>query len=372
MFIDILKQHKWDETTASIQAKTAKDVEIALNKDVCSLEDFKALISPEGSRYLEQIAQKSMQKTQKRFGKTIQMYVPLYLSNFCENQCVYCGFNAKNNIPRKILSLNEVEAECKAIKKLGFEHLLLVTGEASKKAGIDYFLETFTIAKKYFSLISIEIQPLDTQDYTLLTKEGLHTVYVYQETYNQQRYPLYHPSGKKADFKYRLHTPDRLGQAGVHKIGLGILGGLEDWRTDSFMCALHMKYLEKNYWKTKYSISFPRLRPHAGAFEPNVIMTEHDLLQLICAYRLLSEETELSLSTRENAKFRDNAMKLGITSMSAGSKTEPGGYACASDKPSELEQFAIDDSRSPIQMMEAIKKQGYETVWKDWDAVLQN
>jgi len=371
MFIDTLRQHSWEETTASIMSKTAKDVEIALSKDNCSLEDFKALISPAGSNFIEQIAQKSRQKTLRRFGKTIQMYVPLYLSNFCENQCVYCGFNAKNSIPRKILTLDEIESECKAIKKMGFEHLLLVTGEASRKAGIDYLIDSFRIARKYFSLISIEIQPLQIEEYALLVKEGLHSVYIYQETYNEQQYPAYHPKGKKTDFEFRVHTPDRLGLSGVHKIGLGILGGLEDWRTDSFMCALHLKYLEKNYWKTKYSISFPRLRPHMGGFEPNSIMSERDLLQLMCAYRLMNEEVELSLSTRESATFRDNAMKLGITSMSAGSKTEPGGYANASDKPSELEQFSIHDNRSPVQMMEAIKSQGYEAVWKDWDSVLQ-
>ncbi|MNY24051.1 2-iminoacetate synthase [compost metagenome] len=190
---------------------------------------------------------------------------------------------------------------------------------------------------------------------------------VYQETYHQEDYKKHHPKGKKSNFQYRLETPDRLGQSGIHKIGLGVLIGLEDWRTDSFYTALHLNYLEKTYWQSKYSISFPRLRPFSGGLEPKVAMSDRELVQLICAYRLFNEEVELSISTRESEVFRNNIVKLGITSMSAASKTNPGGYAV---EPQSLEQFEISDERSASEIAKMISQQGYEAVWKDWDNIL--
>lgn len=368
MFQDIFNQYTWQAVSDKLYAKTEADVVKALSKVNHDIDDFLAMISPAAEPYIEQMAQKSHFQTQKRFGKTIQLYIPLYLSNICENKCVYCGFSAWNKIKRKILSFDEVVTEAKAIKKLGYEHLLLVTGEAPNRAGIDYLKKVFELVRPYFSLISIEVQPLAQEEYSELTKFGLNTVYVYQETYNKEKYPEYHLGGRKMEFDWRLETPDRLGKAGVHKIGLGILAGLEDWRVDSFFCALHLTYLKRKYWKTKYSISFPRLRPHQGQFEPNHIMTDKQLAQLIFAYRLLDENVEISLSTRESPSFRDNMLKLGVTSMSAGSKTEPGGYAV---ERKELEQFSVNDDRSPQEVMQMIKSQGYEAVWKDWDLYMQ-
>lgn len=197
---------------------------------------------------------------------------------------------------------------------------------------------------------------------------GLNTVYVYQETYNKIKYPDYHPAGKKSDFYYRLDTPDRVGKAGIHRIGIGCLLGLEDWRTDSYYTAEHLKYLERKYWRTRYSISFPRLRPNAGNFQTSSQITDQDLVQLICAYRLLDPEVELSISVRESMKFRDHIMKLGITSMSAGSRTEPGGYALNTHA---LEQFEVHDNRTPAEIEKMIKLNGYEPVWKDWDRYMQ-
>ena len=367
-FIKILQQYNPKEIQQSIENKTDKDVENALNSEKCTLDDFKALISPAAENYIEQMAQKSMFLTQERFGKTIQLYIPLYVSNFCENTCVYCGFNAKNKIQRTVLSEKEILDEAKAIKKYGFEHILLVSGEAPKKAGIEYLKKAFKIIKPLFSLISIEVQPLEQKDYEELIKHGLNTVYLYQETYIQDAYPKYHPSGKKANFEYRLDTFDRLGKAGVHKMGLGILAGLEDWRTDNFLTALHLKYLQKNYWKTNYSISFPRLRQHAGIFEPNVVMTDKQLAQVIFAYRIFDQEIDIALSTRESEAYRDNMLKLGITTMSAGSKTNPGAYNTNSNS---LEQFEISDNRTPAEIKKMIKSKGYEVVWKNWDTFLQ-
>ncbi|WP_282014247.1 2-iminoacetate synthase ThiH [Marinifilum flexuosum] len=367
-FYNEIQKYNWDEVKNQIYSKTEADVKQALEKEKIDLNDFQALISPAASAYLETMAQKSMQLTQKRFGKCIQMYIPLYISNSCTNTCVYCGFNHKNKFDRKILKSEEIKQEAKEIKKLGFEHILLVSGEDQKNCGCDYIGEMMDNIKDQFSLISLEAQPLSTDEYKKLTHKGLNTVYIYQETYNESNYRKYHPAGKKSNYQYRLETPDRLGQAGVHKVGLGCLLGLEDWRVDTFFTALHLQYLEKTYWKSKYSISFPRLRPHAGGFQPNYETTQKDLVQLITAYRLFNHHVEISLSTRESENFRDNMLQLGATSFSAGSKTNPGGY---SNKEESLEQFSINDDRSPSEIAEMIQSKGYEVVWKDWDNFMQ-
>ena len=363
-FQTLFQQHSWDSVKQSILAKTAKDVQHALQTSKRDLEDFKALISPAAMPFLEILAQKSRQITQKRFGKTIQMYVPLYLSNECQNICTYCGFSFDNKIKRKTLNDQEVIAEVEVLKSMGFDHVLLVTGEASQTVGVPYLKRVIQLIRPYFSHISMEVQPLDETDYTELIAEGLNTVLVYQETYHEEDYKLHHPKGKKSNFQYRLETPERLGKAEIHKMGLGVLIGLEDWRTDCFYTALHLDYLEKTFWKTKYSISFPRLRPFSGGLEPKVVMSDAELVQLICAYRIFNEEVELSISTRENEIFRENVVNLGITAMSAGSKTNPGGYKV---DPQSLEQFEISDERSPAEIAQMIRNQGYEPVWKDWD-----
>jgi 2-iminoacetate synthase len=367
-FIDHIKDINWSDIADKIYSKNSSDVEKALAADRPSVDDFMALISPAASGYVERMAVMSNRLTQKRFGKTVQLYVPLYLSNYCENQCVYCGFNSGLKIPRKVLTIEEVKEEAIAISKMGFKHILLVTGESSKKADVDYLEEVFKTIKPYFSLISIEVQPLSQNDYERLLKVGLHTVYIYQETYNSSTYSNYHLKGKKSSYSGRLDTYEKLGRAGVYKMGLGILAGLEDWRVDTLFTALHLRYLQKRYWRTKYSISFPRLRPNAGGYEPSFVMTDKDLAQLIFAYRIFDNDVELALSTREDRLFRDNMINLGVTSMSAGSKTNPGGYAHDND---DLEQFSVNDDRTPVEVAEAIKDHGYEPVWKDWDSSLQ-
>lgn len=368
MFSEIFDTYNWEEVKQSIYKKTNADVERALKKTSRrDLEDFKALISPAAMPHLEPMAQLSNQLTLKRFGKTIQMYVPLYLSNECQNICTYCGFSFDNKIKRKTLLDAEILKEAEIIKAFGYDHILLVTGEANQTVGLNYLKNAIRILRQHFSHISIEVQPLEQNEYEELINEGLNTVLVYQETYHKEDYKLHHPKGKKSNFNYRLGTPDRLGEAGVFKMGLGTLIGLEDWRTDSFFTALHLNYLEKKYWRSKYSVSFPRMRPAEGIIEPKVVMNDKELVQLICAYRIFNEEVELSISTRENEIFRNNIVRLGITSMSAGSKTNPGGYA---DSETSLEQFETSDERSPAEIERMIKAQGYEAVWKDWDKVL--
>ncbi|MCF1427836.1 MAG: 2-iminoacetate synthase ThiH [Shewanella sp.] len=370
-----MKQHEfaytfaklnWDAERLGIYAKTATDVERALCSGKRTLEDFKALISPAAEPYLEQMAQQSAALTRQRFGHTLGMYLPLYLSNLCANVCSYCGFSMANRIKRKTLTLDEIEAECRAIKTMGFDSILLVTGEHETKVGIAYFRQVLPVVKRYFNYLAMEVQPLQSDEYAELKALGLDAVMVYQETYHPVTYSRHHLRGKKADFEYRLQTPDRLARAGIDKIGIGALIGLEDWRTDSLFVAAHLQYLERHYWQSRYSISFPRLRPCAGATEVKSIMEDKHLVQLICAYRLFNPCVELSLSTRESAWLRDNLMPLGITNLSAASSTQPGGYA--NPEPA-LEQFRISDERGVDDVARAIKQAGFEVVWKDWESL---
>lgn len=365
-FEPLFKQYDWGKVREKIYSSTAADVAFVLSKNKRTINDFLILLSPAAAPYLEQMAQLSQQLTQKRFGKTIQLYAPLYLSNECQNICTYCGFSLDNKIKRKTLSNAEIMLEAMALKTMGVNHVLLVSGEANRTVGVDYFKNAITLLRTHFTHISIEVQPLSLEEYQELKDAGVHTVLVYQETYHQEVYKAYHPKGKKSNFGFRLDTPDRIGQAGMHKIGLGVLLGLEDWRVDSFFNALHIDYLQKNYWQTKYSVSFPRLRPAEGIIEPNFIMEDRDLLQLICAYRIWNEDLEISISTRENEKFRNHIISLGATSMSAASKTNPGGYVV--DQQS-LEQFETSDERSMETIRNLIAETGYDPIMKDWETV---
>ncbi|MFY7814277.1 MAG: 2-iminoacetate synthase ThiH [Chryseobacterium taeanense] len=365
-FNDLFEQYQWDEIKTRLETITLSDVERSLQKKNKTIEDFLNFISPVAAQKLEVMAKMAQQLTRKRFGKTIQLYAPLYLSNECQNICTYCGFSLDNAIKRKTLSDTELMIEASVLKSIDVNHVLLVSGEANKKVGIEYFLNAIRLLKPYFAHISIEVQPLSEEEYRQLHEVGVNAVLVYQETYHQEVYREYHTKGKKSNFSFRLETPDRIGKAGIHKIGLGVLLGLEDWRVDSFFNVLHIDYLQKHYWKSRFSVSFPRLRPAEGIIEPNFIMEDRDLLQLICAYRIWNEDLEISVSTRENEKFRNHIISLGATTMSAASKTNPGGYAV--DKES-LEQFETSDERSMDEIKSIIRKAGYDPVMKDWDAI---
>ena len=367
-FTDRWRELDWDDITLRINSKTASDVEHALSGRKITRNDLMALLSPAASQYLEPLAQQAQQLTRQRFGNTVSFYVPLYLSNLCANDCTYCGFSMSNKLKRKTLDEQEIGRECEAIRKLGFEHLLLVTGEHHTKVGMDYFRQHLPAIRRQFSSLQMEVQPLDEHEYAELKTLGLDGVMVYQETYHQAVYAQHHLRGNKQDFFWRLETPDRLGRAGIDKIGLGALIGLSDsWRTDCFMVAEHLLWLQKNYWQSRYSISFPRLRPCAGGVEPASVMTESQLVQVICAFRLLAPDVELSLSTRESPWFRDHMIPLAINNVSAFSKTQPGGYA---DNHPELEQFAPHDGRTPVEVAEALTRSGLQPVWKDWDSFL--
>lgn len=363
-FKSTFNQYNWNQVKERIYAASPADVQRSLHKRKKTVEDFLTLLSPAASAELEVMAQIAQRLTQQRFGKTIQLFAPMYLSNECQNICTYCGFSMDNKIKRKTLSNMELMLETSVLKEMDVDHILLVSGEANKTVGVDYFLNAIRLLRPHFSNISIEVQPLDLEEYRVLHQAGVHAVLVYQETYHRDVYKEYHPKGKKSNFDFRLETPDRIGTAGMHKIGLGVLLGLEDWRVDSFFNALHIDYLQKTYWQTKYAVSFPRLRPAEGVTEPNFSMKDRDLLQLICAYRIWNEDLEVSISTRESEQFRNHVIGLGATSMSAASKTNPGGYAV--DKQS-LEQFEISDERSMQEIRTVIKQAGYDPVMKDWE-----
>ncbi|AKK72322.1 thiamine biosynthesis protein ThiH [Chryseobacterium gallinarum] len=365
-FKEVFEQYQWDEVKARLEKVSLSDVRNSLQKKNKTIDDFLVLLSRAASGELELMARMTQTLTQKRFGKIIQLYAPLYLSNECQNICTYCGFSLDNHLKRKTLSDTELMVEASVLKSMGVNHILLVSGEANKIVGVPYFQNAVRLLRPHFAHISIEVQPLEEDEYRLLHEEGVHSVLVYQETYHQEVYKEYHPKGKKSNFHYRLDTPDRIGRAGVHKIGSGVLLGLEDWRVDSFFNALHIDYLQKQYWKSRFSVSFPRLRPAEGIIEPNFIMEDKDLLQLICAYRIWNEDLEISISTRESEVFRDHVVRLGATTMSAGSKTNPGGYSV--DKES-LEQFETSDERSMDEIRSMIKKAGYDPVMKDWESV---
>jgi 2-iminoacetate synthase len=365
-FLDVWKRHDFAEVARRIASKTPADVDRALGRARGSLgmEDLAALLSPAASPFLEEMAQACHHATVERFGRTMRLFAPLYLSNACANVCTYCGFSAHNKIRRKTLSDAEILAEAAVLRSHGFDSVLLVTGETGR-VGKDYLSNALRLLRPHFSGLWIEVQPLPEDEYAALGADGLSAVLVYQETYDADAYKRNHLSGAKADIEWRLGTPDRLGRAGIKKIGLGALFGLSDWRADAWFTGLHLRHVETVHWRTKTAISFPRLRPHEGGEIPVTPFSERDLIQAACAFRLLSPEAELSLSTRESEAFRNKAFKIGFTSMSAGSRTNPGGYASA---PESLEQFEIDDARSPAEVAAFLRSQGYEPVWKDWDS----
>lgn len=366
MFIDEIRKIGWDATTERIMSKTDADVVRALNKSHCDVDDLMAMISPAGAKYLEPMAALSRKYTRERFGNTVNMFIPVYITNACTNSCVYCGFHVENKMKRIVLTEDEILREYKAIKALGpFDNLLILTGENPVLANVNYIARALDLAKPYFNNLQIEVMPLKMEDYALLRQHGLNGVICFQETYNEARYKVYHPRGMKSNYEWRLNGYDRMGQAGVQRIGMGALIGLEDWRTEVAMLGYHLRYLEKTYWQTHYSVNFPRMRPSEnGGFQPNVVMNDRELAQVTFAMRIFDHDVDISYSTRETSDMRNHMATLGVTTMSAESHTDPGGYACY---PNALEQFHVADSRSTAQVVADLKGMGVQPVWKSWD-----
>lgn len=296
-FSEVVRQWDWDETASRFDTFTERDVLRVLAKasggKQLTPEEFMVLISPAAENHLEDMAQLSRMFTRERFGKTISMYIPLYVSNACTNKCVYCGFNHDNPFKRTTLTMEQVKAECEAIRRLGpFENLLIVSGEFPSINGADYMEEVFKTCRPYFHNLTLEAMPMKQRDYERLVNVGLNGVVCFQETYNYNRYGHYHPQGMKSFYDWRINGFDRMGRAGVHKIGMGVLIGLEDWRTDVTFMARHLRYLQQHYWRTRYSINFPRMCPSETGYQPNVVMTDRQLAQLTFAFRIFDHDAD--------------------------------------------------------------------------------
>jgi len=369
----------------------------ASGKSRLSLADFAALISPGGSEILEALAGRAQLLTRQRFGKTIRLFAPLYLSNECVNNCAYCGFSRDNPILRVTLSVDEVLREAAELKAQGFRNLLLVAGEHPKFVSSNYLRDCVAALHAEWPSLSLEVGPMETEDYRPLVAAGAEGLVVYQETYEREIYGRMHTAGPKRNFDWRLETPERAYAAGFRRLGISPLYGLADWRWEALSVAAHADYLLRHCWKASVTISLPRLRPCAGDFQPLTHMTDRELTLLICAFRLMFPDVGIVLSTREPARLRDGLIPLGVTMVSAGSHTEPGGYTGAgkenihqtvrgkivelaagagewAPQPNQATnatgQFNIADERSAGEIAELIRKLGYEPVWKDWDSAL--
>ncbi len=349
-------------TDAQVRAELAKPA------GVFSLGRIIALVSPAAQNHLEQMAQQSQRLTLQRFGKVKQLYVPLYVSNFCINGCMYCGFNCTSRFNRTRITVEQACEDAEVITSQGFKHILLLSGE-DKQVGIDYFCELASRLRANFSAIDIEIYPVDEAGYRRMFEAGIDGITLYQETYNRELYKKVHLSGPKADYDFRLDTPQRAAAAGFRRIGIGALLGLGNWRQEVLALAAHGDYLMRNYWKSQVSFSFPRIRPanDVDLTDPQYrnIVSDTEMVQMMLALRLCFADSGITISTRESGRFRENVLGLCVTKISAGSKTNPGGYSSSTGA---VEQFEIDDDSSPQQVAAMIRRNGFEPVWKDWDA----
>lgn len=359
-----------DAVRRAIDAATAGDVERAIARAVGTLspdpEAALPLLSPAAGQAIEALAGAARAVTLRRFGRTVSLYAPLYVSNHCTNACAYCGFNAGNDVARRTLSHGEVVAEAKLLRDRHISQLLLVTGESPRHCGAEDLASLARDLKPLFPSLAIEVQPLGEPEYRALADAGVDGLAVYQETYDRAAYARVHPAGPKRDFDWRLAACERGGTAGFRQLGIGALLGLDDWRLEAYCLARHAAFLMKRHWRSQVSVSFPRLRPAAGGFRPPQPVAERELAQMVFALRLALPDAGLVLSTREAAGFRDHMIGLGITRMSAGSRTSPGGYC---DEHGGAEgQFAVCDERPVAVVAAAIRDRGYDPVWKDWDA----
>jgi len=333
-----------------------------------SLQELKTLVYADLSdSELENLAQQSSLLTQQRFGHTMQLYAPLYLSNECVNNCSYCGFSSHNKIARHTLSPKEVRQEAQTLAQQGIEHLLLVAGEHPKHVGLNYLKEVMSEIKDLFAAISIEIAPLEEGDYRELTQAGVSGLVVYQETYNREIYKKIHISGPKKDYDHRMEVLSQGARAGMRFLGMGVLYGLAPWQDDFMALMQHAQTLQKECWKSSLMFSFPRLRDAEGFKGPEFPFTDRDFVKAICLTRLAFPEAALTLSTRESAHMRDSLLPFGFSMMSAGSRTNPGGYNINNDS---LKQFEISDERSITTIKQLLKNKGFDPVSKDWEPSL--
>ena len=370
----------------------SKQIDSALSSPPTELAAFRRLLDPCSDAALEAMARRSVTLTRKHFGRTMRMFAPLYLSNECVNNCAYCGFSRDNAIIRVTLEIEQVAAEARHLAAEGFRNILLVAGEHPKFVSGGYLRQCLERLTREIPSISLEVAPMETEDYIPMVEAGAEGLVVYQETYDRDAYRELHTAGPKKDYDWRLDAPERAHAAGFRRLGIGVLFGLSDWRGEATALAAHLFHLQRVCWTSQITVSLPRLRPAAGSFEPTHPFEDRDLTQLLCALRLTFPQVGLVLSTREPAPLRDALAPLGVTMMSAGSHTEPGGYtgqgsdqlhqtvngrkieisipATTCGSTAATEQFAISDDRTPLEVASMLRSKGLEPVWKDWDAAI--
>lgn len=346
------------------------DVEAAIAKPERGTRELAALLSPAARPYLETIAVEANRLTRRHFGRTVGLYAPLYLSNLCTGCCSYCWFSATagTKLRRVTLSEGEIRSECEALAARGIRHVLLVSGDAPAVVGPSYLERAVTLARDVLPAVSVEVQALEQEEYRRLSAAGIEGVTLYMETYHRETYRRVHPRGAKADYERRLAAIELAGRAGVRTLNIGALLGLAPWRAEAFRLALHARHLERACWQSAVGMAFPRLRHAPGGFSIPAPVGDADLVQMILALRLTFPDAGFSISTRERAQFRDRLIALGVTRMSAGSSTRPGGYAAGDEE--TLSQFEVVDHRSPAEVAAAIVRLGYDPVWKDFDRAL--
>jgi 2-iminoacetate synthase len=364
-FAEVIGRLSLDDLLEVAHAASPARVDRALDTEPLerTLEDVAALLSPEAGERLEDLARRSRALTVARFGRTMHMYAPVYLSNECLTTCGYCGFAKNLPVARKTLGEAEALAEARHLRADGFRSLLLLTGEHERLTGVEFLERHIRALSAVIPSLSIEVQVWSEADYRRLRAAGCEGVVIYQETYHPKRYAEVHLAGRKRNYRWRLLGPERAGRAGMRRLGIGALLGLhDDWRYEAIATAAHARFLMKHYWRSQVTVSVPRIRPSASGFQPRVEVGDHDLAQLVCAFRLGMADAGLVLSTREAPEVRDGLHRIGITHTSAGSHTEPGGY----EHPGEAEeQFEIADHRPPGEVAAALRADGYDVVWED-------
>lgn len=347
---------------------TDKDISKVLAKETLQPTDFLTLLSPKAGERLEEIAQKAHRLTVQYFGKTIQLFTPLYISNHCSNHCIYCGFNKENRIIRRTLSLDEIETEARTIAGTGMRHLLLLTGESRNATPVEYLVEAAKCLKQYFASVAVEIFPMEEDEYRQLRKAGVDGLTLFQEAYNEDLYAQVHLAGKKMDYRFRLDGPERGARAGFRVINIGCLLGLGEKRSEFFFTGLHAAYLESKFLDTEVAVSLPRFNPAECDYQPQYPVDDKTFVQFLMALRLYLPRAGITISTRENAKMRDNLVQLGATRFSAGVCTTVGGYAL--ENGNGTPQFEITDERSVQEVADSIIARGYQPVFKDWDDII--
>lgn len=365
-FYEVVSGYKDFDFNGFLSSVNSERVSVILSNDKISDMDFLALLSPAAQGHLEHMAERARRLSLNHFGKAVLLYAPIYISNYCINRCAYCGFNHDNSISRKRLTMEEIEQEAIELSKTGIRHVLLLTGESKKHSPADYIIEASRVLRRHFDSVTIEVSPLTLEEYAHAAKSGIDGVTIYQEAYDEEVYDEVHLSGPKKDYRFRLDTPERACRANMRSVNVGALLGLSDWRREAFMTGMHANYLQDKYPSTEISVSFPRIRPHAGVFEKVSGVSDIQLVQTILAMRLFMPHVSQNISTRETATFRDNLIPLGINKFSAGSCTEVGGYSGAQATEA---QFEISDGRSVGDVCEAILARGYQPLFKNWMSI---